>query len=409
MPRRRSKAIATPAAATGPRELPPRRVKDEGRTSDRPARRPFARLARQDDSTAHPSTTTTIPAKPVARTATLTETPGWISARRAIPNGVSGERPSATSHRDDRATDRHDGGPTQREQGELPAVHPERGERGLVLGIGQEVTAERWAEHEHAGGGRQPGEGPEGDRLEVERPPGRARRVTDVGADVRLTVARGDDPTHPALEGVQISEAVPQPDAVALHARQGLGDGAEVPGEALEEGGSQVEAAHALVGGVTGDGDRRSSDGRRLPHDADEDEAVTGSGRGGRLRSAGGRHRVVLVGREGPHPDRAADVPVVLGRRGVVRHGLLLAGGIWQPPGDHERPVDGVEHLRVGRGERVHVAEGAAGAAGHHEDERRPARRGDLGEGQDPLADLQPLGHHRGVRRIAGCAPLIVT
>ena len=38
MPRRRSKAIATPAAATGPREPPPRRVKDEGRTSDRPAR-----------------------------------------------------------------------------------------------------------------------------------------------------------------------------------------------------------------------------------------------------------------------------------------------------------------------------------------------------------------------------------
>src|SRR3954451_15173357 len=97
-PRPRSNDMPTPATAAGPGGAAPSTVASTpGRTGLGSAAPGDGRARSQAGTRLISSTVITTAMNPTPSTATLTVTPGWISARRAIPIGVAGESAIATS------------------------------------------------------------------------------------------------------------------------------------------------------------------------------------------------------------------------------------------------------------------------------------------------------------------------
>ena len=167
-------------------------------------------------------TTATVARNPKPSTATLREKPGWISARRARPIGVSGESATATRTATAAPPTAMTAARDERHRDEVTPVCAQRGECCVVVGVGRDLSNQRLAEDQQRGQADDGAEQRQSDRFEMDRPLRLVRRRLDVGAKVDLTVAGRDDAPHRPLERGKICQPVPETNPEALHGGYGF-------------------------------------------------------------------------------------------------------------------------------------------------------------------------------------------
>ena len=325
------------------------------------------------------------------------------------------QRRSRRGHDDGEDAPRHaDHRCLQRDDGEhLGPRGAEAAQRAVVVGLGHDLTGDRLTREEKGHQGGQCTEEQQGDDLEMDTSLGTGRR----SPNAVHVAGRGEDLTVPegiggGGERLPVGGTVTEADAHEIDVGNRLDGDAQSRGQTRQEGRRREEVLLALVRNVfVGEHGVDCVDVLRRPHNCGDPNGERGAVRClvALLHPAREAAILELCGRVGIEAEAAADVEVPLLRRQLIDRDVVWVVGIGEAPGDHQRAVDAVQQVSVGRADRIEASVEVTPGIGRQEEVRRSEVCGDLWQINDALfqwGQRERVGRRAGDRRWGGCTPI---